>query len=178
MKKKISIFRKLITISNDTLERMAAYAMDGNPVFNPDDLRLQRHIRKTHSFVKQVTIALMEKKLLENRRVGSVVVMHSKAGCKRQAWHTDYDPRTLENAKTKPMGVILALQAVTFFATPHKTYELGAGDVLCFDGDVVHAGAAYEMENTRMHMYLDVDAVQRQKNRTWIVPMKRKIKRH
>ena len=132
MKKKIFVFRKLVAISDDTLKRMTAYAMDGNRVFNPDDLRLQRHIRKTHPFVKQTIMALMKKNLLKNRRVGSVVMMHSRTGCKRQAWHTDYDPQTLENAKTKPMGVIVALQAGTFFATSHKTYELGAGDVLCF----------------------------------------------
>ena len=39
---------------------------------------------------------------------------------------------------------------------------LEPGDVLVFDGDVVHAGAAYRAPNTRVHVYLDVPSVKRE----------------
>jgi ectoine hydroxylase-related dioxygenase (phytanoyl-CoA dioxygenase family) len=44
---------------------------------------------------------------------------------------------------------------------------LGPGDVLVFDGDVAHAGAWYASVNTRVHMYLDVEGVERAKDFTW-----------
>ena len=44
---------------------------------------------------------------------------------------------------------------------------LEPGDVLVFDGDVVHAGAAYRAPNTRVHVYLDVPSVKREHDRTY-----------
>ena len=35
------------------------------------------------------------------------------------------------------------------------------GAILVFDGDVAHRGASYAALNTRVHMYLDVPAVKR-----------------
>ena len=42
-----------------------------------------------------------------------------------------------------------------------------AGDVLVFDGDVVHAGAQYSVGSTRVHVYLDVPELTRDPNFTW-----------
>ena len=45
---------------------------------------------------------------------------------------------------------------------------LHAGEVLLFDADVIHAGAAYtERANTRLHVYLDVEGYVRKHNYTW-----------
>ena len=54
--------------------------------------------------------------------------------------------------------------------------SLHAGEVLLFDADVIHAGAAYtERANTRLHVYLDVAGFVREPNYTWFrvqaVPM-------
>ena len=97
----------------------------------------------------------------------SPVVLHSSPMCKQQPWHYDYDPEEVRAASIKPLGVLVALQDNTRFETRRKTHILSRGDVLVFRGDVVHAGAAYDTENTRMHTYLDVDAVKRPTNRTW-----------
>ena len=48
---------------------------------------------------------------------------------------------------------------------------LSAGEVLIFDGDLVHAGAAYpNCANTRVHMYLFVMGETRPLGGTWKVP--------
>ena len=39
--------------------------------------------------------------------------------------------------------------------------------LLVFDGDVAHAGAAYSELNTRVHVYLDVCGVKRERDYTW-----------
>ena len=47
--------------------------------------------------------------------------------------------------------------------------QLEMGDIVLFDGDVVHAGAAYAEANTRLHVYLDVHGVEHESNGTFIV---------
>ena len=48
--------------------------------------------------------------------------------------------------------------------------QLEAGDILLFDGDVVHAGAAYAEKNTRLHVYLDLPGVaEHEANGTYLV---------
>ena len=100
---------------------------------------------------------------------GGAVLLHSKAGCIEQPLHTDYDPKVVSSAKIKPFGVICALEDDTKFVTPTQTYTLYKGDVLCFDGDEVHAGSAYDAPNTRIHVYVDVCDQKRLRNKTWIV---------
>ena len=81
----------------------------------------------------------------------------------------DYDPQTLYNMNVKPRGLIIALQDNTKFVIPFKNYILNKGDVLSFSGDVIHAGAHYDEENTRIHIYLDIPDVKRKKNTTWFL---------
>ena len=45
--------------------------------------------------------------------------------------------------------------------------RLAPGDVLVFDGDVAHAGASYCECNLRLHTYLDVPEVVRERDHTW-----------
>ena len=72
-------------------------------------------------------------------------------------------------AKVKPMGVIFALEDYTYFNTKSRRIVLKKGQVLIFDGDMVHAGSAYEKENTRIHLYLDSEEVPRRRNKTYLV---------
>ena len=47
---------------------------------------------------------------------------------------------------------------------------LNCGDMLVFRGDLVHAGAAFDQLNVRLHAYLDVmGGPQRQVDRTHLV---------
>jgi hypothetical protein len=45
---------------------------------------------------------------------------------------------------------------------------LHKGDALLFRGDLTHAGSAYDLSNTRVHVYLDTN-VKRVENRSWII---------
>ena len=69
---------------------------------------------------------------------------------------------------TKPLGVLVALQDETRLDTPQGVIAMEQGDVLVFDGDVVHAGAAYAQDNTRVHLYLDATEVPRVHNVTYL----------
>eukprot|EP00966_Prymnesium_polylepis_P291716 6737719-Prymnesium_polylepis.1 len=44
---------------------------------------------------------------------------------------------------------------------------LSPGQVLVFDGDVVHAGAGYVCKHPCAHMYLEVPGITRKKGYTW-----------
>jgi ectoine hydroxylase-related dioxygenase (phytanoyl-CoA dioxygenase family) len=46
--------------------------------------------------------------------------------------------------------------------------DLYPGEVLIFEGDVVHAGAEYRTQyNTRLHLYLDLPGLERKKGFSW-----------
>lgn len=76
----------------------------------------------------------------------------------------------------KPRGVFWALEkgCKIMLAGPHgEAVEvcLQVGDVLLFDGDLVHAGAAYpDTDNIRMHVYLYAEGIVRPGKGTWFVP--------
>jgi ectoine hydroxylase-related dioxygenase (phytanoyl-CoA dioxygenase family) len=109
-----------------------------------------------------------------------MVALLSKPGCKAQLAHTDYTPATLANAtdETMPLACLVALENGTAFdvwpeairfeknvSYKHMQVKLNKGDVLVFRGDLVHGGAACgEVENVRIHAYLDVEGVERPKH--------------
>lgn len=95
-------------------------------------------------------------------------VLKSKPGCKEQRAHTDFDVPAEGFGRHRPhgfpCGVIVALQDGTKFVVhglrggrvkKRTVVEMKAGDVLIFHGDLEHAGAAYDIENTRVHYYVD-----------------------
>lgn len=165
----IRVLRQAITVSGNDVAECCKIALNGTPIFNPDNRRFQNDVSKTLPIVERVLLILDRHGFLRRRCLGGVVVIHSKKGCKRQQWHTDYDPDQLKNLRRKPLGVIVALQSKTFFSTPDCVHVLEAGDILCFTGDVIHAGSAYDKENTRLHFYLDVEEHIRPHNKTWLV---------
>lgn len=171
----IRVFRGAFAVDKDRVGMLQRHALvNGAHVFNPDKCRLQADIPSSHEAVAPIESVLCEHGVLRGRHIGGVVVLHSKKGCQRQDWHLDYDPCSVRSLRSKsPVGVIAAFENHTHFVTPDTTYELNAGDILCFDASTVHAGAAYPLaSNTRIHMYLDVDRVAtRNKNTTWLVGM-------
>lgn len=138
-------------------------------VFNPNPKRFQRKLAQDDPLIPKILSFLKENGFLRGRYFGGAVVLKSTKGCERQSWHTDYDPSALSKLQNKPLGVILAIEGGTKFSTPNKTYRLKRGDLLVFDGDVVHAGSAYKKHNTRIHLYVDSLEHSRLSNKTWIV---------
>ena len=168
--KSVETFRVLtrkVDVSSDDVARMAEVARSGSCIFNPNKRRYQREIEHSEGVVQRVLELLGEEGMLEGRTVGPVVSLHSLAGCEQQQFHTDYDKHLVRKAEAKPLGVLVALEDETSLVLQDRVVLLGAGDVLVFDGDLVHAGAAYEHGNTRLHLYLDVPCVHRAHNTTY-----------
>ena len=89
----------------------------------------------------------------------------------QQHRHWDWDPALCRALQRQPRGVVLACEdgarLVVFRGVDDvegEYIELNAGDVLLFDGDVLHAGALYEKDNLRVHVYLDVPALKHEPN--------------
>ena len=167
----VHVLRGAVQVGAGVAELARRAEERGQVVFNPGGRRLQLSLRRDHRMVRALRSALEERGLLleGGRALRSPVLLHSLAGCRRQQWHTDWDPEQVAAARVKPMGVLLALTPGARFATPSRTYDLDVGDVVCFDGDVVHAGAEYPTtSNTRLHAYLDVPDAPRRRNSTWL----------
>ena len=129
----------------------------------------------------KAALAVRLAQLFPRHHVDSMVALMTKSMCKAQIEHTDYSPKTLVGAtdETMPLASLCALMDDTLFdvwpgairfdrTRSYKSMQirLNKGDVLIFRGDLVHAGAAClgEMENVRIHAYLDVAGIQRPKH--------------
>ena len=173
----VCVLPRAICVDETDLQRMHFYLEckgRKEQVFNPDDKRFQASVLQSDPLVKRIESKLEELSVLDKRILGECVVLQSLPGCKQQQWHYDYNPVELKGLRTKPLGLLLALEDETRFEVftkgQTKTYHISAGDVLLFEGDVVHAGAAYmEKKNTRVHAYIDVPGVARVKNVTYLV---------
>lgn len=122
------------------------------------------------------------------------VVILSAAGCAEQIPHTDYDVGSFPQVPNwVPWSVVLCVERTSRFVlwsyshkhvrsrsssvcpggvqdvareVARKDLTLHRGDVLFFRGDLVHAGAGYQLPNTRVHAYLDHPLVRRPPNQT------------
>lgn len=164
-----TIYKNLLPIDDKIpLELKGLVLNRGSFIFNPDRKRLQCQLKVSHPFYKKFARVLENIGIVRGRTLGPMVVIHSKEGCKRQRWHYDYDPDLVKKSRKKPCGVLLALEeGTTLSIYGEGDVSLNIGDCLVFDGDLVHAGSAYERANTRVHMFLDVPTLTRQANRTW-----------
>ena len=82
--------------------------------------------------------------------------------------------RDLRDGK-KPKGVFWAIEEGTRLMVVGPEGEsvevhLEKGEVLIFDGDLVHAGAAYVKSNVRVHVYLYACGVPKPNGNTHMVP--------
>ena len=163
-------------VSQAELVRLTRLGAAGGEIFNPDLLRHQAKLSRSDDAVTKLEKFLREDGALYRREQGPSNVLHSECGCLQQPWHADYAPAKLLGVRRKPQGVLWALEDGTRFmvAGPEGiAFEitLSAGEVLIFDGDLVHAGAAYpNCANTRVHMYLFVMGETRPLGGTWKVP--------
>lgn len=174
--------RALDVTDADVARARSALARAPWRVFNPDDRRTQAALRRADPLVARLRAWLEAEGLLRGRTLASPVVLHSAAGCAQQPWHVDFEPSAEEEEGGEgvervvvPLSVLVALEPRgTRLETPEETIALARGDVLVWRADVVHAGAAYDDDNVRVHAYLDADGSgtnpkKRARNRTWLV---------
>jgi hypothetical protein len=164
----VSVFRGALELTDDDVTRLLPRKTTFRHIFNPDKRRMQAPVKDRCEFASRLCRVLHEH--MDGRSLGSMVVLKSEPGCKQQAWHTDYDPDIIKSLHRPPMGVMVALQDDTLFEVyPHTQHTLMRGDVLVFEGGVVHAGAAYNRENVRIHAYLDSNECRRDWNHTYLL---------
>ena len=89
----------------------------------------------------------------------------SEAGCVQQQWHFDYPQNagTIKSIKVKNSFflVVSIMEGTSFQGCNNITHEilpkikLNIGDILIGRGDFLHAGDAYDVDNIRIHFYVD-----------------------
>ena len=166
----VFVLRNSVSIEAGDAARLRRLVRGAAPIFNPDELRTQARLRDC-ALLRRLRKALVDASVLtDGLCMTEAVVLHSAAGCAQQPWHTDFDPIALKKGVAiKPAGVILAIEDKTYFEEyPDKKHVLDAGDVLVFDGDVVHAGSSYSKSNVRLHAYIDSCDVVRTANTTYL----------
>ena len=126
----------------------------GKTIFNPDRKRLQLKLCAEDEVVQSILRCLNGRGLLRGRLVGDAYVLHSKRGCRAQQLHTDYEASAVRALRRKPLSVLVALQDGTSLTLKTERVLLNAGDMCTFEGDVMHAGSAYDSHNTRLFMYI------------------------
>lgn len=147
-------------VSLDSMRSMII--KEGDPIHD-DKNRLQLPMPSEHDYLLRLVMrALADHDLTRGRSASEVNLLFSLEGCGRQLGHYDWEPEWFSHNDV-PLGVILALEdcaRFVIFASEDDAFGeevvLSAGDVLVFEGDVLHAGAAYPFySNLRMHIYLD-----------------------
>ena len=164
-----TVYESALQISGEDMAgAKAVAASDGKQIFNPDSKRMQAILCDDHPLRLRVIEALNERGVLSGGREPSrACVLHSKRGCKRQAFHSDFDVNAFVDVRVKPCSVLLALEDQTTLHFLSGPVELSRGDILIFDGDVVHAGSEYHAENTRFFMYVGIPGVSAPENETY-----------
>ncbi len=193
------IHRGVFEINKETFDTIVAQTKKGRKIFNNAKKHKGNDgKRKQASFNPNDTISRTFIRNIENFAIEEYpdldpcdfVILHSSAGCAEQLAHCDYEPSDEFHNEMgdKPMGCLVAIQDNTKLNVwPRSIYPkyrknpeilqaiqkeciiLNTGDVLFFRGDLVHAGAAYDEDNYRIHCFLDNKRVPRPKNRTWFV---------
>lgn len=157
------VWKNAIPICQSDIQRQRKYLKShAEVVFNPNSKRRQATIPETDSLLAKLQSRLGP--MLGNHTLQTPVVLQSLTGCKQQQWHMDYDDKN-----TTGFGMLLALQNGTRLETRECTIHLKQGDLLIFNGDLVHAGSWYDCENLRIHAYLDVVGGHRRANSTYLI---------
>lgn len=158
------IWKNAIPIRDYDIQRHRKYLKThAEIVFNPNSKRRQAAIPLKDPLISRLRLRMRH--MLGEYMLQSPVVLQSLNGCKQQQWHVDYDPQK----NTTGFGMLLALQNGTRLETLEATIHLNQGDLLIFNGDLVHAGSWYDYENLRIHAYLDVKGSHRLANSTYII---------
>lgn len=172
----IRVYRRAVDLDGVDVHRIYVEAdkRGRKRIFNPDQRRSQALVRASDPVVRRLITHLESRGEMRGRRFRRAAALVSLPGCKQQAWHTDYDPTCLSaeagaasERRQKPASAILGLQEHTRLAFLGGHVALSRGDVVVFDGDVVHAGAAYSDQNIRLFVYLDAVGDRSKRNFTW-----------
>lgn len=115
---------------------------------------------------------------------GEWVALLSEPGCQRQHPHCDYNPDVVRHLRDEhmPLAAVVGVEPGTRLIVwpgcirgrvpgegdEGTTVAIEPGTALLFRGDLVHAGAAYEHANARLHVYVDHPATQREADRTYL----------
>lgn len=127
---------------------------------------------------KQVSFMTMQIiNLMENIGGGSLIlspvsILLSLAGCMAQELHHDFNmmEKTIE---TKQSYLIIAslmpkTKLTVFTQNKEKTINMNEGDLFIGRGDLIHAGAAYDIDNVRLHWYADYPDNGRREGKTYL----------
>ena len=148
-----------------------------------DKKRVQHLLEHDSALVGEVLSVLEKAGKLKGFTPKDCNLIHSLVGCDKQGLHCDWDPEEVKdhakkNKGKKLLGVIVALEEgsrLMVWCQKQKrevSVELSPGEVLIFEGDVIHAGAEYRTQcNTRIHLYLDRSSLERKTGFSWRVLM-------
>lgn len=174
------------------VESMVAEKYEFNPIFNHTgfDVEGDTEKRRQQAFLTpsltQRLFGKFQQDYFPNLKLADAVLLLSFPGCKQQMFHADYVVTKKLMAVPKehyPMGVLLALENNTRLVVREGAFgvhydacdtnivevTLNAGDALVFRADQIHAGAAYDECNTRVHAFLDSPMYRRPANQTFIL---------
>jgi hypothetical protein len=157
------------SVARAAADRIRPLGRAADPIWGKDKLRRMTALPDDEPVREPLMQTLHAHGLLEGRISRDIVVLHSYVGCAQQGFHTDYPVRAVARAPKKPLGVLLALESQTRLVVEEGEISVPPGWACIFDGDLVHAGAAYDTENTRVHVYLDAPSVDRPSNMVWPV---------
>ena len=169
------VLRRAVAITPAMLLKLQQSAKEANAAIQADKKRLQGALdREKHSAVLgELELALSRAGELtrKGRLCGDAVVLSSLLGCEQQPFHFDFPPEDVRKLRRMPCSAILAVEngsrLIMRVGGKEQLVVLEPGDVLVFDGDVEHAGAAYpHASNIRVHVYLDVPQYTRVPNST------------
>lgn len=177
-----------VNVSKRVQRSLAVRRSRATHIFNHNNNRAEDHkrlqydlrVRETdgiQNLIGQVHDYLHQRKLIDPRfhRLNDWFCLYSLPGCQQQRLHYDYNPDEL-NALVEeqhiPLGIIVGVDE-----NPGRLYvsdgqaetlvTYNRGDLLVFRGDLIHAGADYDMYHMRMHCYADSIKHIRDKNRTY-----------
>ena len=168
------------------------------PIFNHHETRVKNDMKRKQTNIstnKKEFISTINNYLTQNVNrnlsISPWVVIKSLRGCGDQASHQDFIPtQDLLNVDEEfmPLAVLIALMPNTkIHVWPksiniHKsnksnnlkpikrlTVTMDEGDLFIFRADCVHAGSSYDIENYRLHAYMDSPHVLRDPNRTYLI---------
>lgn len=193
-----TVHRAVIQSTDGLLNTFIKKTNSAKPIFNNsgknDNKRTQFKIRQRDmGLVKPFEEYLT--KHYSNHKLTEWNIIHSKK-CNRQQAHTDYEPSSdiLKCSNEDiPLSALFPIStgakivvwpgSINMITCDEKDLpkrrkiqpkiiNINPGDILVFRADLVHAGAEYDSDNIRGHVFMDTDKVHRPKNRTYI------IKRH
>ena len=185
-----AVYRNAFELDSDT--RDAIYESRYLPIFNGlkddqltyDGKRLQAEGEWRSAYRKALHRFVQSQGLMQckngTKEIKDVYALKSLPGCPMQPKHADSSlekgMRLMEPSDV-PLAAIYALEPDTrlmvwrFDSGKSSAIVMQPNDLVVFRGDLAHAGFEYEVENTRLHAYIDSSAhgCKRLRGKTYIL---------